>query len=283
MAPATRAAKKQILSSSITAPIHTIPKAVLMVCMEYVGSGNFAFVGAVSREFHKYYAKLYSDCKTSPRGFASDSLECAKMCIENDIENDIENENEDFNRKLFRWAARKGCSDIVKYCINHCSIPRDIFYHSSLEDDHYGISRHWKVLKLVKKHSFDVDWCHCCYGAAKAKNKELVIRIIDNIDYYDYFESGIYAIAASENDLNTLKWLWEQGFEWDERVCYHAARNLNIGMLQWARSNGCPWNENTYYAAFYGRNKDLEKANEIFAYLENNSLQMPRRLRINFS
>ena len=55
-----------------------------MVCMEYVGRGNFAFVAAVSKEFHECYNKLCSDRKTSPRGFASDSLECAKMCVPNE-------------------------------------------------------------------------------------------------------------------------------------------------------------------------------------------------------
>ena len=216
MAPITRSAKKQRLSPSVIAPIHAIPKVVLMVCMEYIGEGNFMFVGAVSKEFRECYIKLYSDCETSPRGFASDSLKCAKMCIEN--------ENEDFNRNMFRWAAKKGHSGIVKYSINHCSIPRDVFYR---RNTYRTIGRRWEVLKLLKKHSFHVNWLYCCYGAAKARNKELVMWIIDSEKRYEFrcnfigerfnnFQCEICALAADKKDIDTLKWFRGQGFEWND-------------------------------------------------------------------
>ena len=98
----------------------------------------------------------------------------------------------------------KGHSDIVKYCINHCSIPRDVFYYNFERDIHYAIGRHWRVMKLLKKHRFWVDWGYCCYKAAKTKNTEPAMQIINNCKFSD-----ICAIAVGENDLETLKWARE--------------------------------------------------------------------------
>ena len=159
----SKAAKKERPSPPASPPISMLPEDMLMACMEYAGKGNYLFIATVSKEFNACYAKVYPDRETIPGGFASDSLECAKMCIAS--------ENDNFKLNVFRWAAMKGHSGIVEHCINHCSIPQDILK----KVDCCAIGRHWEVVKLLQKHSFGVNWNFCCYGAAKAKNKELVM------------------------------------------------------------------------------------------------------------
>ena len=93
MALVIRDANKEKLLPLVVAPIRTLLKVILMICMEYVGRGNFVFVAAVCKEFRECYVKAYSDRETSPKGFASDSLECTKMCFVN--------ENKNFKSNLF--------------------------------------------------------------------------------------------------------------------------------------------------------------------------------------
>jgi hypothetical protein len=50
---------------------------------------------------------------------------------------------------------------------------------------------------------------------------------------------------ASYGHLEVLKWVRENGCEWDMYVCYIAYKNRHLEILQWARKNGCPWNFGT--------------------------------------
>ena len=81
--------EKQLPAPSIS----ILPKDALILCMEYTGKGNYLFIASVSKEFNTCYIKAYPDYVTSPKSFASDSLECAKMCVPN--------KNKDFNRNVF--------------------------------------------------------------------------------------------------------------------------------------------------------------------------------------
>ena len=46
-----------------------------------------------------------------------------------------------------------------------------------------------------------------------------------------------------------LKYLHENGYPWDERICESAARGGHLDVLKYAPENGCPWNELTCYQA----------------------------------
>jgi hypothetical protein len=40
--------------------------------------------------------------------------------------------------------------------------------------------------------------------------------------------------------LEVLKWLRENGYEWDSEICSGAAKNGHLEVLKWLRKNGCP-------------------------------------------
>ena len=159
----------QEISTMASVITSTLPKVLLRTCMEYAGKGNFLFITPVSKEFHDSYTSLYPHRETSPKGFASDSIQCSKMCLGT--------KNKSFTRNLLRWAAIKGHSDIVEHIINHCRIPRNVFYN--YED---RIGRHLEVLKIIHKHKFMVNWNECCIGAMEAKCDDVTLWIFNNIN-----------------------------------------------------------------------------------------------------
>ena len=51
--------------------------------------------------------------------------------------------------------------------------------------------------------------------------------------------------ASKGGHLSCLKWLRENGCPWDASTCSDAAGNGHLSCLKWARENGCPWNDRT--------------------------------------
>lgn len=47
--------------------------------------------------------------------------------------------------------------------------------------------------------------------------------------------------AASEGDVDTIKWLHEQGFKGDRWAMYAAARANRLETVRWMYANGIPW------------------------------------------
>lgn len=39
-----------------------------------------------------------------------------------------------------------------------------------------------------------------------------------------------------------IKWLQQNGCDWDKNTCEKAAKNRHLDILIWARENGCDWN-----------------------------------------
>lgn len=52
-------------------------------------------------------------------------------------------------------------------------------------------------------------------------------------------------LAATQGDLDCLKYLREKGCEWDPKTCAIAALHGHLHILQYAHENGCKWNEDT--------------------------------------
>ena len=58
-----------------------------------------------------------------------------------------------------------------------------------------------------------------------------------------------------------LKWLKENGCEWDESICDYAAEGGHLDVLKWLKENGCEWDESTCdYAAEGGHLEVLKWA-----------------------
>ena len=59
--------------------------------------------------------------------------------------------------------------------------------------------------------------------------------------------------AAEYGQLDGLKWLRENGCDWNSETCIAAAKGGHLSILQWARPKGrCDWDSATYSAAAGG-------------------------------
>ena len=63
--------------------------------------------------------------------------------------------------------------------------------------------------------------------------------------------------------MECLKYLRENGCDWDERTCWSAAEKGHLECLKYAREHGCDWDGGTcFYAASNGHLECLKYAHE---------------------
>lgn len=73
----------------------------------------------------------------------------------------------------------------------------------------------------------------------------------------------ICANESKKGHINCLKYLYENGYKWDEYTCSFAAKYGHIDCLVYAHENGCKWSVwTTRYAAKYGKLDCLIYAHE---------------------
>lgn len=65
-------------------------------------------------------------------------------------------------------------------------------------------------------------------------------------------ETNLCGIAAEVGDLFLLKYLFQNGYEWDDWTPSYAAYNGNLSMLIYAYDNGCKWSSRTAQLAAFG-------------------------------
>ena len=63
--------------------------------------------------------------------------------------------------------------------------------------------------------------------------------------------------AASNGQLECLKYLYEHGCPWDEETCWYAAENGHLECLKYAHERGCPWDAKTYFCAMSNGNMEV--------------------------
>lgn len=51
----------------------------------------------------------------------------------------------------------------------------------------------------------------------------------------------MYDSAAANGHFHILKLLYQQGVEWSDEICTHAAKAGRLDIIQWALDKGCPW------------------------------------------
>jgi hypothetical protein len=142
--------------------------------------------------------------------------------------------------EMFQWLHENGC-------------PR----HNSLMSLDVSQCEHLNILKYAFAHGYTLnDRVH--KHAAGRGDLEMLGWAHENIPN-NQSNTFICFCAAQNGQFETLKWLRERGYKWDERVCSGAADAGHLEMLQWARAAGCPWDEKTCESALYNGHFDVLK------------------------
>lgn len=75
--------------------------------------------------------------------------------------------------------------------------------------------------------------------------------------------TDVFTAAAKYGDMEVIKWMHQNGFEWNVDVCSEAAAAGNLELLKYLHVNGCPWEEFTCtVAAEKGHLKVLQYLHE---------------------
>jgi len=126
------------------------------------------------------------------------------------------------------------------------------------------VSKHClKLIQNRKNTQSKLSWRECCATA------DLAYWSICNLDmtpstvcYFQILHYGIEyvqlamskgmqmtnthsTIAAARGKLDVLKYIHEQGYNWDKHTTRAAAMNGHLDCLMYAHENGCEWNEET--------------------------------------
>ncbi|CAB9517821.1 expressed unknown protein [Seminavis robusta] len=65
--------------------------------------------------------------------------------------------------------------------------------------------------------------------------------------------------CSSRRELDVLKWLHENGCNWDYTTAHKAALGGHLDLLKWARARGCPWDNMTCAYAALGNHLEVLK------------------------
>ncbi|CAB9520594.1 ankyrin repeat protein [Seminavis robusta] len=216
--------------------------------LPFLGMGQYAYVGAVNKEFNGLY-KEYCDSVKNPfivklgskqrPAISTDTLysvafynvPCAQYwhvankssqtlsCFhQNDVCPTIAKAG---NLPVLQWARQK-------------SYPWDESTCSAAAE-----GGHLELLKWARKNGcpWDPDTCS---SAARLGHLELLKWAHENGCPWNEWTCSA---AAGGGHLELLKWARKNGCPWDEATCVVAAAGGHLELLKWARENGCPWDE----------------------------------------
>ena len=126
-------------------------------------------------------------------------------------------------------------------------------------DEDYSLSRtksaaqmgHLKCLKKVHIEEGGCSLKGICNIAAAYNNLQCLKYAYDNGDKID---EQTMVNAAKADALGIMRYLHDNKCPWNRQVCAAAAEHGHIHCLKYAHDNGCPWDELTIYKAIQNNN-----------------------------
>jgi hypothetical protein len=153
------------------------------------------------------------------------------------------------NKGIFLWknacavAALQGHFEILKWAYAKLA-PLDRVCALASYGGHIEILQ-WAFQRKIPN-------TECYHQAAESGNTHVLNFLFENKCPLIFTTKACY-LAAHGGHWETLKWLRDHGFPWDEHTCAFAARKGHFSLLKWAREQNCPWDETTCaYAAEMG-------------------------------
>jgi hypothetical protein len=101
-----------------------------------------------------------------------------------------------------------------------------------------------KWAREVKQCAWDTDTIS---QAASQGNLDMVKYCVENGCPMD---EEACSNAAKKGHLDVLKYLHEHGCPWDSKTCYYAAGNGHLDVLMYSHGNDCPWDFRTCKKAY---------------------------------
>lgn len=174
---------------------------------------------------------------------------------------------------LVNWCIEHGCklTDSNLYDIGFYGRVRLYLYNDVLDKNNKDQvmqvvegaleSNNIEILRIVFQTSYDIiRGCNVCNMAASLSNVDTLKFVMKNGFNFD----DDTAFNASMNSLEMLKFCLENGAKHDERIFITAAQNNNVEMLKYAKEFGCEFTSDVKLAAtIYGCHDVLKYLSEL--------------------
>lgn len=212
--------------------IYKLPDEILKTCISFVGQGNFLLVAPVSKKFHHTYKKIFKGEYDEWRTYysvAASNVSTSKYCL--DIMKGYKDSSCYSHRenmaKFFVQAAYKSQIDTLKLA-HH----RDISYFWNEDNEIQSLLRrpiekiaelgHLNVLQFLHD-NFNMRFAlpMASRGAALGGQIHILKWLKENnilIDIKDGQKDTLCYFALAVGQLETLKWLRQEGFNLSERI-----------------------------------------------------------------
>jgi len=125
--------------------------------------------------------------------------------------------------------------------------------HSILQDviknGHIELFK-WLVPDLNKYSGFSTYRRHHYIHAIKHGSFEILKYIYTkDIEGWTTFAPFVMNVAIDANNIEIVKWLYQNGCNFDERSCIHVARTCNLELLKFLHENKCSWCGEAFFEA----------------------------------
>lgn len=161
------------------------------------------------------------------------------------------------NLDMIRWLYDEGCprthADAVQAAYSGNLDVVEWAYRKVLL---YGSYRRVAMLAIDRSHLHIVRWLvergyrpdAQVFVAIAVRNEPQHLNWLWNrgwrIDMTSAFRN-----AVPRSHLETMRWLRDHGYKWNERDCLLAAASCSIESFEWMRAGGCPWSREACLAA----------------------------------
>ena len=158
------------------------------------------------------------------------------------------------------YAAESGNFDCLKYIMeSNCKKSYRITQIIIGQDN-------LEVLKYL--HSINITFTEIDMHAAASKSLDCLKYLRENGCDWD---EEVSSTAARSGNLDCLKYLHENGCPWDIYTTKYAAENGNLDCLKYAYEKGCPMCDSVFRYAAYGGNVNCMKYVQDNGYIEQSS------------
>lgn len=286
------AQKRARIHESPPASIDSLPDAVLQVCFSFLGSGHYRFAAGTCRRFREVYSS--KNTKQTTWVAAAASVPCAQLCLEEIKQQAKANAKEVLDAitcnaiktkqvDVLGWARNSG----YEFCERH-------FLFAARFGHLYFLQ--WAEEENIIWYTEDVPNAAIMFGKTEVldwilERGQLIPPIASQLaTYYNHMtvlrwlkehnllsvDDTVWIAAASQNDVEALDWLYQEGYDPDVAVlaaavqhdrrevitwardhgvdseyiaCAVAAYAGNLPLLQWLRENDFPWDGNVLFNA----------------------------------
>jgi len=125
----------------------------------------------------------------------------------------------------------------------------------AIRDGHTDLFKWFVTDQVLQKLPMEIK-LYFCLTAGEHGRFDILKYIYETIPD-DYRDACILEYAAKSGDLEIVRYLHENGCEWDTMACWSAANEGHLQVLKYLHENGCQWNEHTFAAGVASGNMEL--------------------------